>query len=183
MTITRRAFGPNDILVDVLYASICHTDIHTARNEWPVLFPANYPCVPGHEIVGRVIAVGNKVTKFKIVDVAGVGCMVDADLTCDNCLDDREQNCLGGTTYTCNSSDPISGGYTFGGYSDRIVVKEHIGIRIPPGADLASTAPLLCAGVTTFSPMQHWKLAAGQRVGIIGLGGLGHIAVKLCPLP
>lgn len=183
MTITRRALGPNDILVDVLYASICHTDIHTARNEWPVLFPANYPCVPGHEIVGRVIAVGNKVTKFKIGDVAGVGCMVDADLTCDNCLDDREQNCLSGTTYTYNSPDPISGGYTFGGYSDRIVVKEHFGIRIPPGADLAATAPLLCAGVTTFSPMQYWKLAAGQRVGIIGLGGLGHIAVKLCPLP
>ena len=179
MTITRRALGPTDILIDVLYASICHTDIHTARNEWPVLFPASYPCVPGHEIIGRVVAVGSKVSKFRVGDVAGVGCLVDADLSCENCLNDREQNCLGGATFTYNSPDPVSGGYTYGGYSDRIVVKEHFGIRIPPGADLAATTPLLCAGVTTFSPMQHWQLAASQKVGIIGLGGLGHIAVKL----
>jgi uncharacterized zinc-type alcohol dehydrogenase-like protein len=119
------------------------------------------------------------VTKFKVGDVAGVGTMVNSDLACENCLADREQNCLSGTTFTYNSPDKVSGGHTFGGYSDRIVVGEHFVIRIAPGADLPATAPLLCAGITTFSPMQHWKLEAGQRVGVIGLGGLGHVAVKL----
>lgn len=179
MSIQRRALGPHDVLIDVLYCGICHSDIHQARNEWPTSFPTTYPCVPGHEIIGRVLAVGSQVTKFKVGDAAGVGCMVDADLTCENCLNDREQNCLGGTTFTYNSPDKLSGGHTFGGYADKIVVKEHFGIRIPPGADLAAMAPLLCAGITTFSPMQHWKLSAGQRVGVIGLGGLGHMAVKL----
>lgn len=179
MAISRRVLGPNDVLIDVLYCGICHSDIHQACNEWPATNPTLYPCVPGHEIVGRVIAVGSQVTKFRVGDAAGVGCMVDADLTCENCLADREQNCLGGTTFTYNSPDKISGGHTFGGYSDKLVVREHFGIRIPPGADLAATAPLLCAGITTFSPMQHWRVAAGQRVGVIGLGGLGHVAVKL----
>jgi uncharacterized zinc-type alcohol dehydrogenase-like protein len=176
LQIQRRAVGPKDVLLDVLYCGICHTDIHYARNEWAV---TRYPCVPGHEIVGRVQAVGGAVTKFKVGDVAGVGTIVDSCLTCENCLADREQNCLNGVTFTYNSPVRGSGGHAFGGYSEKIVVAEHFVIRIPPGADLPATAPLLCAGITTFSPMQHWKLGAGQRVGVIGLGGLGHVAVKL----
>lgn len=178
MRIQRRTLGPHDVLIDVLYAGICHSDIHTARNEWSAI-PTHYPSIPGHEVVGRVQAVGSAVTKFKVGDIGGVGCMVNSCGTCENCLADREQNCLKGATFTYNSVDPISGGYTYGGYSDKMVVAEHFVIRIPPGADLAATAPLLCAGITTFSPMQHWKLSAGQRVGVIGLGGLGHMAVKL----
>jgi uncharacterized zinc-type alcohol dehydrogenase-like protein len=177
--IERRAVGPKDVLLDVLFCGICHSDIHQARDEWASWNPTRYPCVPGHEIIGRVRAVGGAVTKFKAGDIAGVGCMVNSCGTCDNCLADREQNCLKGTTFTYNSPDPTTGGHTFGGYSDKVVVSEHFAIRIPPGVDLAATAPLLCAGITTFSPMQHWKLARGQRVGVIGLGGLGHIAVKL----
>jgi uncharacterized zinc-type alcohol dehydrogenase-like protein len=180
MSIQRRPVGPNDVLLDVLYCGICHSDIHTARNEWASSMPTQYPCVPGHEIIGRVQAVGRAVTKFKVGDIGGVGCMVNSCGTCENCLADREQNCLLGASFTYNSpSDPALGGHTFGGYSDKVVVPEHFVIRIPPGVDLAAMAPLLCAGVTTFSPMQHWRLAAGQRVGVIGLGGLGHVAVKL----
>ncbi len=174
--IERRALGPHDVLIDVLYCGICHSDIHTARGDWG---PTPYPCVPGHEIIGRVQAVGAEVTKFKVGDIGGVGCMVDSCRTCANCQADREQNCLNGTTFTYGSNDRISGGHTYGGYSDKMVVAEHFVIRIPPGVDLAATAPLLCAGITTFSPMQHWKLRSGQRVGVIGLGGLGHMAVKL----
>lgn len=176
MQIERRAIGPNDVLLDVLYCGICHSDIHEVRNEWG---SDRYPCVPGHEIVGRVAAIGGAVTKFRIGDIAGVGTMVDSDRTCENCLADREQNCLNGATFTYNSPDRVSGGHTLGGYSDKIVVAEYFVIRIQPGADLPATAPLLCAGITTFSPMQHWKLANGQPVGVIGLGGLGHMAVKL----
>jgi len=176
LQIQRRAVGPNDVLLDVLYCGICHTDIHYVRNEWG---SGRYPCIPGHEIVGRVQAVGRAVTKFKVGDIAGVGTMVDSCRICENCLADREQNCLNGVSFTYNSPDRVSGGHTFGGYSDKIVVAEHFVIRIPPGADLAATAPLLCAGITTFSPIQHWKLTSGQRVGVIGLGGLGHVAVKL----
>lgn len=177
--IQRRAVGPNDVLIDVLYSGICHSDIHTVRDEWRQTLPTRFPSVPGHEIVGRVTAVGSAVTKFKVGDIGGVGCMVDSCGTCENCLADREQNCLKGATFTYGSPDPALGGFTFGGYSERMVVAEHFVIRIPPGADLAATAPLLCAGVTTFSPMQHWRLEPGQRVGVIGLGGLGHMAVKL----
>jgi uncharacterized zinc-type alcohol dehydrogenase-like protein len=176
IAIERRPLGPNDVLLDVLFCGICHSDIHTARGEWG---PAKYPCVPGHEVVGRVIAVGEKVTKFKAGDIGGVGCMVDSCRTCENCRDDREQNCLEGATFTYDSPDKVGGGHTYGGYSDKMVVAEHFVIRIPPGMDLAAAAPLLCAGITTFSPMQHWRLKAGQRVGIVGLGGLGHMAVKL----
>jgi uncharacterized zinc-type alcohol dehydrogenase-like protein len=176
MQIQRRAVGPKDVLIDVLYCGICHTDIHYARNEWAV---SRYPCIPGHEIVGRVQAVGGAVTKFKVGDIAGVGTMIDSCRTCENCLADREQNCLNGVTFTYNSPDRVSGGHAFGGYSDKMVIAEHFVIRIAPGADLPATAPLLCAGITTFSPMQHWKLTGGQRVGVIGLGGLGHVAVKL----
>jgi uncharacterized zinc-type alcohol dehydrogenase-like protein len=177
--IERRAVGPNDVLLDVLYCGICHSDIHTARNEWASSMPTRYPSVPGHEIIGRVQAVGSAVTRFKVGDIGGVGCIVNSCRTCENCLADREQNCLNGATFTYNSPDAMSGGHTFGGYSEKMVVPEHFAIRIPPGADLAAIAPLLCAGITTFSPMQHWKLSSGRRVGVIGLGGLGHIAVKL----
>jgi uncharacterized zinc-type alcohol dehydrogenase-like protein len=179
MQIKRRAVGPNDVLLDVLYCGICHSDIHHAHDEWNPIVPTAFPCVPGHEIIGRVQAVGSAVTKFKVGDIGGVGCMVDSCGTCENCLDDREQYCLKGSTVTYNGRDTVLGGHTFGGYSDKVVVTERFVIRIPPGADLAATAPLLCAGITTFSPMQHWKVAAGQRVGVIGLGGLGHVAVKL----
>lgn len=176
LQIERRAIGPNDVLLEVLYCGICHSDIHIVRSDWG---PTRYPVVPGHEIIGRVLAIGSAVTKFKVGDIGGVGCMVNSCGTCENCLADREQNCLNGTTFTYDSDDRIHGGYTFGGYSEKVVVTERFAIRIPPGADLAATAPLLCAGITTFSPMQHWKLSAGQRIGVIGLGGLGHVAVKL----
>lgn len=179
MNIHRRALGPRDVLLDVLYCGVCHSDIHQARNEWPLTVPTIFPVVPGHEIIGRVRAIGNQVTKFRVDDIGGVGCMVDSCGTCENCLSDREQNCLNGTTFTYNSPDKVSGGLTYGGYSDKIVVKEHFVVRIPPGLDLPAMAPLLCAGITTFSPMRHWKVKPGQRVGVIGLGGLGHMAVKL----
>lgn len=174
--IARRAVGANDIKIDILFAGICHSDIHTVRGDWG---KPNYPTVPGHEIIGRVVAVGDKVTKFKVGDFAGVGCMVASCGECENCLNDREQNCLKGTTFTYDSADKVSGGVTYGGYSDAIVVTEKFGIRIPPGVDLAAFTPLLCAGITTYSPMQHWKLGRGQKVGVVGLGGLGHMAVKL----
>jgi alcohol dehydrogenase (NADP+) len=174
--IQRRALGANDVLLDVLYCGVCHSDIHSVRSDWR---PAKYPVVPGHEIVGRVAAVGSKVTRFNVGDIGGVGCMVNSCGTCENCLADREQNCLNGTTFTYDAADRVSGGQTFGGYSDKMVVTEKFVIRIPPGADLAATAPLLCAGITTFSPMQHWRVTPGQRVGVVGLGGLGHMAVKL----
>jgi len=179
MSIERRALGPHDVLLDVLYCGVCHSDIHQARNEWPNAVPTTYPVVPGHEIIGRVRAVGNQVTKFRVDDIGGVGCMVDSCRTCENCLSDREQNCLNGTTFTYNFPDKVSGGLTFGGYSDKMVVKEHFVVRIPPGVDLPAMAPLLCAGITTFSPIRYWKVKPGQRVGVIGLGGLGHMAVKL----
>lgn len=176
MPIERRALGPNDVLLDVLYSGICHSDVHTVRGDWS---PARYPVVPGHEIVGRVLAVGRAVTKFRVGDIGGVGCMVDACGTCANCLADREQICLNGTTFTYGAPDRISGGSTLGGYSERMVVKESFVIRVPPGMDLASTAPILCAGITTFSPIRHWEVRPGQKVGVVGLGGLGHMAVKL----
>jgi len=176
LQIERRALAPNDVLLDVLYCGVCHSDIHTVRGEWG---PTPYPCVPGHEIIGQVQAVGKAVTKFKVGDIGGVGCLVNSCSTCESCLADLEQYCLNGFTLTYASPDSSKAGHTLGGYSDKIVVTEHFVIRIPPGADLPATAPLLCAGITTFSPMQHWKLAAGQRVGVVGLGGLGHVAVKL----
>jgi len=179
MNIERRALDSNDVLIDVMYCGVCHSDIHQSRNEWPKTVPTTYPVIPGHEIIGRVRAVGNKVTKFRVDDIGDVGCMVDSCGVCENCLNDREQNCLNGTTFTYNSPDKVSGGLTYGGYSHTMVVKEHFVIRIPPGVDLPAMAPLLCAGITTFSPIRYWKVEPGQRVGVIGLGGLGHMAVKL----
>lgn len=176
LEIQRRALGAKDVLIDVLYAGICHSDVHAVRQDWG---KANYPVVPGHEILGRVTAVGKNVTKFRVGDIAGVGCMVDSCGTCENCLADREQICLNGTTFTYGAPDKISGGVTYGGYSEKIVVTEKFAIRIPPGMELQSTAPILCAGITTFSPIRHWNVKPGQRVGVIGLGGLGHMAVKL----
>ncbi|MDR0673294.1 MAG: NAD(P)-dependent alcohol dehydrogenase [Zoogloeaceae bacterium] len=176
LRIQRRALGPRDVLLDVLYASICHSDIHTVHGDWGA---PRLPCVPGHEIVGRVIAVGGAVTKFRVGDIGGVGCMVDSCGECENCLADREQICTNGTTFTYNASDKASGGHTFGGYSDKIVVTEKFVIRIPSGMDLVSTAPILCAGITTFSPIRHWRVRPKQQVAVVGLGGLGHMAVKL----
>lgn len=176
--IVRRAVGPNDVLLDVMYCGICHSDIHQNRDDTPSQ-RTTFPCVTGHEIIGRVRAVGSAVTKFRVGDIGGVGAMVDSCGNCVQCRAGREMNCQKGAIFTYNVPDPIMGGMTFGGYSEGIVVAEHFVLRISPGVDLAATAPLLCAGITTFSPMQHWDLKAGQRVGVISLGGLGHVAVKL----
>jgi uncharacterized zinc-type alcohol dehydrogenase-like protein len=178
LTIERRAPRPDDVQIEILYCGVCHSDIHTVRGEWG---KQTYPLVPGHEIVGRVTAVGDKVTKFKVGDVAGVGCMVDSCGKCESCKRGIEQYCTSPSraTFTYGSPDGDTNRVTQGGYSKSIVVKEGFVIRIPQGMDLASAAPLLCAGVTTFSPLQHWKVESGQRVGVLGLGGLGHMAVKL----
>lgn len=172
----RRDPGPLDVQIDILFCGVCHSDLHTVRNEWGGTV---YPCVPGHEIVGRVVKVGADVTKFKAGDLAGVGCMVDSCRTCASCLADLEQFCENGMTLTYNSPDKKSGGVTCGGYSTSIVVEEAFVLRIPEKLDLAATAPLLCAGITTYSPLRHWKVGPGQKVGIVGLGGLGHMGVKL----
>jgi uncharacterized zinc-type alcohol dehydrogenase-like protein len=172
----RRDPGPTDVHIDILFCGVCHSDIHTVRNEWK---GTTYPCVPGHEIVGRVVKTGNKVKKFKAGDLAGVGCMVDSDRSCPACKQHEEQFCTGGATFTYNSPDKhIPGAQTYGGYSNQIVVDEHFVLRVSDKLDLAATAPLLCAGITTFSPLRHWKVGKGQKVGIVGLGGLGHMGVK-----
>ncbi len=174
--IDRRPPGPEDVQIDILYCGVCHSDVHTARNEW-----ANtvYPSVPGHEIVGRVVAVGDKVTGFRVGDLAGVGCMVDSCGHCHPCGEGEEQYCENGFTGTYNG--PLFGGEnTYGGYSQTIVVKESFVLRIQHDEkDLASVAPLLCAGITTYSPLRHWKAGPGKKVGIVGLGGLGHMGVKI----
>jgi uncharacterized zinc-type alcohol dehydrogenase-like protein len=172
----RRDPGPLDVQIEILFCGVCHSDIHTVRSEWG---PAKYPCVPGHEIVGRVTAVGQDVKKFKQGDLAGVGCMVDSCRTCSSCQAGLEQFCLNGMTLTYNSPDKKSGGYTCGGYSTSIVVDEAFTLKIPANLDLAATAPLLCAGITTYSPLHHWKVGKGQKVGIVGLGGLGHMGLKI----
>ncbi|UDL94380.1 NAD(P)-dependent alcohol dehydrogenase [Lichenihabitans sp. PAMC28606] len=172
----RRDCGPTDVQIDILYCGVCHSDLHQARNEWQNTM---YPCVPGHEIVGKISKVGNAVTKFKVGDLAGVGCLVDSCRDCPSCAEGLENYCEKGQTFTYNSEDKVSGGITFGGYSAAVVVDEAFTLRIPDNLDLAAVAPLLCAGITTYSPLKHWKVGPGQKVGIVGLGGLGHMAVKL----
>lgn len=176
MEIDRRDPGPKDVRIDVLYCGICHSDLHTARNEW---HGTTYPCIPGHEIVGRVTAVGAEVTKLKVGDVAGVGCMVDSCRSCSECKDDLEQFCAKGAVFTYNSPDAHLGGMTYGGYTNVIVVDEAFVLKVPAGLDPAGAAPLLCAGITTYSPLRHWGAGPGKKVGVVGLGGLGHMGVKL----
>jgi len=172
----RREPGPEDVLIDILYCGVCHSDIHQARDEWG---GSIFPMVPGHEIVGRVAAVGDKVTRFKVGDIAGVGCMVDSCRTCHPCHDDHEQFCEKGAAWTYNGTEMDRHTPTFGGYSTRIVVAERFTLKVPAGLDLAAAAPLLCAGITTYSPLRQWQCSPGNRVGVVGLGGLGHMAVKL----
>ena len=175
--IPRRDPGEHDVQIEILFCGICHSDLHTVRSEWSAM-PTVYPCVPGHEIVGRVTKVGSAVTKFKPGDIAAVGCMVDSDGNCAECQADLEQFCPH-MALTYNSPDVHLGGMTYGGYSDSIVVKEHFVLRVPPNLNLAGAAPLLCAGITTYSPMRHWDVTKGKKVGVVGLGGLGHMAVKI----
>ncbi|MFC7499542.1 NAD(P)-dependent alcohol dehydrogenase [Enterovirga sp. GCM10030262] len=173
----RREAGPNDVAIAIRYCGVCHSDLHTARSEWG---GTRYPCVPGHEIVGEVTAVGDAVSRFKTGDLVGVGCMVDSCLTCDACRDGLEQYCEVGFTGTYNGPTQDTGDNTYGGYSDRIVVREEFVLRIRHGEErLAAVAPLLCAGITTWSPLRHWKVGPGKKVGIVGIGGLGHMGLKL----
>ena len=176
-TIARRDLGEQDVQIEILFCGICHSDLHTVRNEWGSMMPAVYPCVPGHEIVGRVTEVGSAVTKFKPGDLAAVGCLVDSDGTCPECQAGLEQFCPN-MILTYNSPDMHLGGVTYGGYSESIVVKEHFVLRVPSNLNLAGASSLLCAGITTYSPMHHWGVTKGKKVGVVGLGGLGHMAVK-----
>jgi alcohol dehydrogenase (NADP+) len=176
-TIQRREPTEDDVQIEILYCGICHSDLHQVRNEWEGMMPTVYPCVPGHEIVGRVTKVGPAVKKFKPGDIAAVGCMVDSDGTCPECKAGLEQFCPN-FILTYNFPDKHLGGVTYGGYSDSIVVKEHFVLRVPTNLDLAGAAPLLCAGITTYSPLRHWGVGKGKKVGVVGLGGLGHMAVK-----
>ena len=171
----RREPTPKDVQIDILFCGVCHSDLHIARNEWG---GTTYPCVPGHEIAGRVVKVGKDVKKFKEGDLAAVGCLVNSDRVCENCRADLEQFCESGPTFTYNSPDPHTGGMTYGGYSKSIVVDQDFVLRLSDKLDLASSAPLLCAGITTYSPLRKWKVAKGQKVGVVGLGGLGHMALK-----
>ena len=177
LSIMRREPSPEDVEIEILFCGICHSDLHSVRNEWSEFMATNYPIVPGHEIVGRVTRVGSAVTKFKAGDVAAVGCMVDSDGTCPQCKAGLEQFCPN-MILTFNSPDKHLGGFTYGGYSSGIVVDEHFVLRIPSNLNLAGAAPLLCAGITTYSPMHHWGVTKGKKVGVVGLGGLGHMAVK-----
>jgi len=174
----RRSPRAQDVQLEILYCGVCHSDLHQTRNEWQMVMPTTYPCVPGHEIVGRVVKVGSAVKKFKEGDIAAVGCMVDSCRTCPSCRAGEEQYCEAGLTLTYNGSDTILGGVTYGGYSDSIVVDENYVLRVPNKLDPAGAAPLLCAGITTYSPLHHWKVGKGQKAGIVGLGGLGHMGVK-----
>jgi uncharacterized zinc-type alcohol dehydrogenase-like protein len=175
-TFERRDPGPDDVAMEILFCGVCHSDLHTARSEWGGTL---YPCVPGHEIIGRVLAVGAEVTRFAAGDLVGVGCMVDSCQRCQPCRDGLEQYCEKGFTGTYNSREQGTKINTYGGYSDRIVVRQGFVLRLPEGLDPAAAAPLLCAGITTYSPLRHWKVGPGQAVGVVGLGGLGHMGVKL----
>lgn len=176
MHIERRGLTASDVEIDILYCGVCHSDIHTARNEWPGTI---YPNVPGHEIVGRISKIGSSVTKFKVGDLAAVGCIVDSCRECESCKEGLENYCEKGMIGTYNAHDKHLGKQTFGGYSERVVVDEAYVLRVPENLDLAAAAPLLCAGITTYSPLRHWNISAGKKVGIVGIGGLGHMGVKL----
>ena len=171
----RRDPGATDVQIDILFCGVCHSDLHTARGEWG---GTTFPCVPGHEIVGRVTKAGREVKNFREGDLAAVGCMVDSCRTCKNCRDHLEQFCDNGVVFTYNSKDKHTGGVTYGGYSKSIVVNQDFVLRISDKLDPAATAPLLCAGITTYSPLRHWKITKGHKVGVVGLGGLGHMGVK-----
>jgi alcohol dehydrogenase (NADP+) len=174
-SINRREPLPSDVAIEILYCGVCHSDLHQVRNEW---HNSVYPVVPGHEIVGRVTKVGSAVTKFKVGDTAAVGCLVDSCRTCESCRRGLEQYCLNFPVFTYNGNDKHLGGQTFGGYSESITVDEAYTLKVSPKLDLAATAPLLCAGITTYSPLRHWNAGPGKKVGIVGLGGLGHMGVK-----
>src|SRR5579862_3826845 len=176
LQINRREATENDVEIEILYCGVCHSDLHFAKNDWGI---SVYPVVPGHEIVGRVTKTGNKITKHKVGDTVAVGCLVDSCRTCNSCRKDLEQYCLNGWTGTYGGTDKHLGGPTFGGYSEKIVVDEHFVLKVPSHLDLAAVAPLLCAGITTWSPLKHWKAGKGSRVAVVGLGGLGHMAIKL----
>lgn len=176
LSFQRRDPGADDVQIDILYCGVCHSDLHTARSEWGGTL---YPCVPGHEIIGRVVRTGKDARRFKEGEVVGVGCMVDSCQQCASCAEGLEQYCENGFTGTYNGAEKHIGGHTFGGYSSSIVVREKFVLKISPKLDPAAAAPLLCAGITTYSPLRHWKIGKGQRVGVVGLGGLGHMAIKL----
>lgn len=178
LTIQRREPRAQDVHIEILYCGVCHSDLHQVRNDWKDMLPTAYPCVPGHEIVGRVVKAGSAVRKFKEGDLAAVGCMVDSCRVCANCRAGNEQFCDRMPTFTYNGEDKQLGGVTYGGYSSSIVVDEAFVLRVSDKVDLAATAPLLCAGITTYSPLRHWGVKKGQKVGIVGLGGLGHMGVK-----
>jgi len=175
LTIERRDVGPHDVQIEILYCGVCHSDIHQARNEWG---NSIFPMVPGHEIVGRVTAIGDHVKTFKVGDLAGVGCLVDSCRTCSQCEAGEEQFCENGSTGTYNSKDK-NGNVTYGGYSTQVVVDENFTLHISEKLELSAVAPLLCAGITTYSPLKHWKVGSGHKVAVVGLGGLGHMGVKL----
>ncbi|MCY0978872.1 NAD(P)-dependent alcohol dehydrogenase [Chryseobacterium wangxinyae] len=176
MNIERREPTPNDVEIEILYCGVCHSDLHTARNDWG---GTKYPAVPGHEIVGKITRIGSDVTKFKVGDLAGVGCIVDSCGTCESCKKDLEQYCKTGFVGTYNGKDEHLGGHTFGGYSEKVVVDAGHVLKIPENLDLAAVAPLLCAGITTWSPLKHWNVGPDSKVAVVGLGGLGHMAIKL----
>lgn len=175
-SLNRRDPKPHDVQIDILYCGVCHSDLHTARNEWGGTI---YPVVPGHEIVGRVTKVGDHVKKYKVGDLVGVGCMVDSCRECDNCKEGLEQYCAGGMVGTYNGQERDGSGVTYGGYSKQIVVTEDFVLKVSENLPLEGVAPLLCAGITTYSPLRHWKVGKGDKVGVVGLGGLGHMGVKL----
>ena len=175
MEIKRRDILENDVKIDILYCGVCHSDIHAAHNDWG---NTTYPLVPGHEIIGRVAEVGDKVSNFKKGDLVGVGCMVDSCQECGACEDDLEQFCEQGMTATYNSKNPHTGEQTYGGYSTSVVVKDDFVLKVPENLDVKAVAPLLCAGITTYSPLSHWNVKKGDKVGVIGLGGLGHMGIK-----
>jgi alcohol dehydrogenase (NADP+) len=176
MPIERRDPKPHDVQIEILFCGVCHSDLHSARNDWGGTI---YPIVPGHEIVGRVTAVGDHVKKFKVGDLAGIGCLVDSCRECDNCKDGLEQYCSSGAVFSYNGQERDGSGITYGGYSKSILAHEDFVLHISDKLPLAATAPLLCAGITTYSPLRHWKVGPGQKVGVLGLGGLGHMGVKL----